>query len=165
MSSKPSSTAGTTASATNSRSSIGTGFSPRIHPRPKYPSLGYISWQFVNQLVFHCCGMGALLLPLLAPLYFQTRELAHEYQVSNKLYFTLMLSGVHTGVCLADNSRKSCNTTVIVRFQTIQSYQLILSFFDCLFAISQHILSVILGSAFNRPNSTGKPTWSPSENH
>lgn len=86
--------------------SVGTGFSPHIRPRPKYPSLVFVLWHWGIYFVVQECLIGALCVYPLGPVYQWTRAMAKAYSIDDRLYFTLMTSLVHTGLYLLINLRK-----------------------------------------------------------
>ncbi|CAB9504511.1 Fatty acid hydroxylase domain-containing protein 2 [Seminavis robusta] len=83
-------------------SSVGTGSSPRIHPRPPYPTFVAVMTETVIGTLW-MCTIGACLVKLLTPFYQWTRGAAKEHGVDNALYFTVALSLVHTGMFVFTN--------------------------------------------------------------
>jgi len=63
-------------------------------------------WFFINQFVVRQGLVGALLAQWLLPFYRQTREWAKSQDMSDALYFTILLSCVHTGMYVVINLRK-----------------------------------------------------------
>ncbi|CAB9499430.1 Fatty acid hydroxylase domain-containing protein 2 [Seminavis robusta] len=81
----------------------GTGSSPRIRPRPQYPSFATIGCHFLDIYLIKQCLLGALLVQWLAPWYRSSRSFARENDVDDRWYFTAVLCLVHTGLYLGVN--------------------------------------------------------------
>jgi hypothetical protein len=70
------------------------GFSPHIRPRPRYPPLGTILWNFNQIFLFQTAVIGALLVHLLSPFYQYTRRAFSQdaNYADDDLYFAVVAS-------------------------------------------------------------------------
>ena len=83
-----------------------TGASPRLHPRPVYPSFWIILVHFIHLFVFHQGLVGALLVSLGSPFYAWTRQWADETATSDAFYFAVVLCTLHTTLYVSINLRE-----------------------------------------------------------
>lgn len=91
---------------TSKRSTVGNGASPRMEPRPAYPSFAEIVSKFVMLYLIQICVVGSCFIHLLGPIYFWSRNIALAYHVSDAQYFAIALSSLHSAVFLVVNARK-----------------------------------------------------------
>ena len=76
---------------------IMTGFSPRIEPRPIYPTSTHILKGFLKDVVIVCGLYGALLTILIFPFYTKVLEFCStKLGMSDKIFFSFSISVTHT---------------------------------------------------------------------
>ena len=96
---------------------IGTGASPCIRPKPKYPSVFEIILHFIHHYIIHQCMIGTMMVYWLTPLYYKSRSSSSilfnnnnndEMNINNDdaWYFSIVLSMIHTGMYVFVNLRE-----------------------------------------------------------
>ena len=88
---------------------VSTGFSPSIDPQPPYPPVKDVLLKFVQLYIVQTCVLGSFVVQGLGKGYQWTRLLAKENNIGDALYFTMVLSSVHTSMFLIINTRKYQN--------------------------------------------------------
>ena len=142
------------------RGTVGNGASPRIEPRPAYPSFAEIATKFAVLYLFQMCVVGSYLIHLLGPVYAWSRNIALTYHVSDAQYFAIVLSSLHIAVFLVVNARKFSPPEKHVFIVCIKKQRVVISnhLLQTFFVLKQHTLSVMYSKSANLPNSIENPT-------